>query len=475
MLKGSFEDVLDRNWYLIFFIYGLAFFLMGFSIALQAKRPSTFRLGQHLRLLAGFGLLHGTAEWAYIFLTPGFLAGGREALKGAVLTGGHAVLIALSFAFLFAFGAELLASTWGRAGWGKKLAVLLFGVWLGIFFISQPNEASEIPGWLGYTEILVRYCLAFPGALLSSLGMILQRSELRGLRHPPLERSLIGASLAFGLYAFAGGLVVPPASFPPASFLNTSLMLRLGLPVQFLRAIAGLFMAYFIICSLEFYEVENRKKLENLRQRELLWLERERIRRDLHDGITQAIYGLVLGLDHALNLLEGNSGACRDKLKELKERAGEVINQLRGYLKNMEFPVELPGRAVALLEELLAGYMASTDQRLVFNVRGKQPRELDPVQREHLYYMATEILSNIRRHSRATLVHVELDLGSSGLRLLVKDNGVGFIPEANLSRGMGLVNLRERAALAGGWVEITSGLGKGTEVEVWIPYVASEK
>ena len=448
---------------------------MGFSIALQARRPSTFRLGQHLKLLAGFGLLHGVAEWAYIFLTPGLTAGGWETLKGAVLTGGHAVLIALSFAFLFAFGVELSASTWGRAGWGRKLAIFLFSLWLWIFFFSRPKDAFEVPYWLSYTEILARYFLAFPGALLSSIGIILQRSELRGLKHPPLERSLKGASFAFGLYTFAGGLVVPPASFPPASFLNTSLMLRLGLPVQFLRALAGVSMAYFIICSLELYEVENRKKLENLRQRELLWLERERIRRDLHDGVTQEIYGLLLGLDHALNLLEHHPAACRDKLKELKGQADGIISELRRYLQDMEFSIELPGRAVTLLEDLLASYTASTNQKPVFYVRGLQERELDQLQREHLYHMVTEILSNIRRHSQATRVWVELDLGSTGLRLLVKDNGIGFIPEAGTSRGMGLINLRERAALAGGWVEIASAPGKGTEIELWIPYVAPER
>lgn len=475
MFKASFQDLLDRNWYLVFFIYGLAFFLMGFSIALQARRPSTFRLGQHLKLLAGFGLLHGAAEWAYIFLTPGLMAGGWETLKGAVLSEGHAVLIALSFACLFAFGMELSASTWGWARWGTKLALFLFGLWLWIFFVSRPKGAFEIPGWLGYMEILARYFLAFPGALLSSIGIILQRSELRGLKHPPLERSLKGASFAFGLYTFAGGLVVPPAPFPPASFLNTSLMLRLGLPVQFLRAVAGVFMAYFIIRSLELYEVENRKKLENLRQRELLWLERERIRRDLHDGVTQAIYGLLLGLEHALNLLDHHPAACRDKLKELKGRADGIISELRRYLRDMEFSIELPGRAVTLLEDLLADYTASTNQKLVFYVRGQQERELDHLQRDHLYHMVTEILSNIRRHSQATRVWVELDLGSTGLRLSVKDNGVGFIPEASTSRGMGLINLRERAALAGGWVEITSAPGKGTEIELWIPYVAPER
>ncbi|MGI9952808.1 hypothetical protein V3F56_10645 [Moorellaceae bacterium AZ2] len=67
MLKSALEGILSRNWYLVFFIYGLyglAFFLMGFSIALRGRRPSTFRLGPHLLLLAVFGLLHGAAEGA---------------------------------------------------------------------------------------------------------------------------------------------------------------------------------------------------------------------------------------------------------------------------------------------------------------------------------------------------------------------------------------------------------------------------
>lgn len=461
------QDVLSRGWYLVFFIYGLAFFLMGFGIAFQARRPSAFYLARHLWLLAGFGLLHGTAEWAYIFIPPSLTAGGLETLRGSVLNGGHAILIAVSFAFLFAFGISLLFSI---RGWLPWLSFLILGVWIWCFILAYPANPALLPGWLNTAEIAARYALALPGAVLTSLGLYFQRREIRTLQHPSLERSLVGASLAFAFYAFAGGLVVPPASFLPASLLNTSLLLKAGFPVQFLRATAGVLIAYSIIRSLDLYEIENRRKLEALQQRELIWLERERIRRDLHDRIIQGIYGLALGISHALNLLKEEPGACAARLKDLEGRADFLIAELRRYLRDFHFSSDLPDKGLNILHNLLDDFTTVTGLTVQFGCRGSQEKSLAPVQRDHFRHLVVEILSNIRRHAAATKVEMELVLEVSGLRLTVRDNGVGFVPGNSPSRGWGLSNLRARAALAGGWVDIQSSPGQGTEVVFWIPY-----
>ncbi|MFZ5631400.1 MAG: sensor histidine kinase [Bacillota bacterium] len=469
-MEGAVRSFLSHNWFLVFFIYGLAFFLMGFSIAFHVRRPSTFHLGRHLPFLAGFGLIHGIAEWAYIFFPPSLEVGGWETLRGAVLNGSHAILIAVSFAFLFTFGSTLLVSIRGWPRWLRWLPASLFGLWIWIFIFRYPTDSTPPAEWLGVAEIASRYLLAFPGAILTSLGFYFQRHEIRELKYPPLERSLFGASLIFAFYAFAGGLVVPPASFPLASFLNTSLVLNLGLPVQLLRATAGVFMVYFVIRSLDLYEIENRNRLEAFQQRELIWLEKERIRRDLHDGAIQAIYGLALGLDYALSLLKKDSDACASRLKELRGRADAIISELRHYLQELKFSSSLPENPVVIIEDLLADFTATTRLIPDFRRRGSQKKTMTATQREHFYHMAAEILSNIRRHASAKRVEVELDSGPIGLRLAIRDNGVGFVPGNISSRGLGILNLRERAALAGGWVDIKSVPGQGTEVVLWLPY-----
>jgi len=467
---GLLQGFLSLNWFLVYSIYGLAFFLMGFSIAFHVRRPSTFRLGRYLWLLAVFGLLHGIAEWAYIFFPPSLESGGWETFRGAVLNSRHAILIASSFVFLFSFGGSLLASTLGWKQWLPWVPVTLMAVWIWIFLFNTPANPDLTPQWLTLAEISSRYFLALPGAILTSVGLYLQRGEIRGLHHPPLERVLLGASAAFALYAFAGGMVVPRDDFFPASFLNASVFLNIGLPVQLLRAVAGVLMAYFVIRSLGLFEIENRERLDSLHQRELIWLERERIRRDLHDGVIQSIYGLSLGLDHALNLLKKEPEACENKIREMGGRADAIINQLRRYLQEMKNSFDLPDNVVLILEDLLADFTASSGLAPNLRCRGIQESEMAHSQRDHFYHMASEILSNISRHSGAKFVEAELDMGTSGIRLTIRDNGVGFMNKKFFSRGMGLVNLRERAALAGGLVNFKSYPGQGTEVSLWLPY-----
>lgn len=473
-MAGDLLNVfLTEKWFLVFFVYGLAFFLMGFSIALNARRPTTFRLGRHLWLLACFGILHGIAEWVYIFFPPSQKLVGWETLTGTVLNSGHGILVSLSFVFLFAFGGSLLAGTMGWKQWIRWVPALLMAVWLWVFILERPQQPEAITKWLTLSEVTSRYFLALPGSILTAIGFYLQCGEIRGLRHPPLERVLFGSAAVFAVYALAGGLVVPEAHFFPANFINTSFFMEIGLPVQLLRAVSGIFMAYFVIRSLDLYEIENRNRLEALRDRELIWLERDRIRRDLHDGVIQAIYGLSLGLDHASSMIEKDPVACAGRLKELGGRADSVISELRGYLKEMKPSYGLPGNAVLILEDLLAGFTASAGLVPDFRCRGIQESDMSDTQRDHFYHMVKEILSNIQRHSEAKMVYADLDLGSGGLRLTISDDGIGF-PESKIFSGkMGLTNMYERAALAGGLVDVKSAGGRGTEVTLWLPYESS--
>lgn len=464
------QNLLSHNWFLVFFVYGLAFFLMGFSIAFQTRRSSTFRLARHLWLLSGFGLLHGVAEWAYIFYPPSLEAGGWETFTGVVLNSSHAIIIALSFVFLFIFGLSLLTSTFGWRRWIRWLPFSFFAIWLWIFILRHPAGSGVIASWLGQAEIASRYLLALPGAVLTSIGLYFQRGEIRGLYHPPLEGVLMGASLTFAFYGIAGGLVVPYAPFFPARLINTSVFFELGLPVQLLRALAGVFMAYFVIRSLDLYEIESRNQLEGLRRRELIWLEKERIRRDLHDGVVQGIYGLSLGLGHASKLLKNNPGACEGVLKELEGRADAIIGQISCYLQELKTTPGLPGKPVLIIEDLLAEYTATTGLIPYFFCRGSQEKNMETSQLDHFYHMAAEMMSNVRRHAGAGKVEVNLDLGKTGVRLTIRDDGVGFIPADITPQGMGLDNLRVRAALGGGLVDIKSEPGKGTEFALWLPY-----
>ena len=118
------QQFFRTNEIVILFGYGLVFFVMGFSIYLEARRPSQLRLARHLPLLGLFGMINGVAAWGQVFIPiqrtylPEAIVAGLEGLM--------AILLALSFAFLFSFGAGSWprpAPAWGSCpGWAGWLS-----------------------------------------------------------------------------------------------------------------------------------------------------------------------------------------------------------------------------------------------------------------------------------------------------------------------------------------------------------------
>ena len=90
------------------------------------------------------------------------------------------------------------------------------------------------------------------------------------------------------------------------------------------------------------------------------------------------------------------------------------------------------------------------------------------------YRVVQEALSNVKKHAEATEVTVRLEASSGTLRVEVRDNGVGFDPEAAReflrSGRVGLASMRERAELAGGTLTLKSGQGEGTTIMATLPF-----
>ncbi|NLW07942.1 MAG: hypothetical protein GX039_08240 [Clostridia bacterium] len=460
------------QWNLLFFIYGLSFFLMGFAILILTRRGSKLHLSRSLPWLAAFGLAHGLVEWGYILIPTAVVAEGWETLGAIIFNGGHALLLPLSYTFLLAFGLNLLVDTRGWSRRLKSLPVLAFIIWFLIFFFTFPGRGPAINNWLLLGDIMARYILALPGSILSAVAILNQQEELASLGRRSLRHYLLGSAAVLFLYAVAGGLLVPPAPFFPASVINTGLLMYLGLPVPVLRISSSLLLTYFIFRLLEVFEAEEQKYHQVVREREMIWREREKIRRDLHDGVIQAIYGLALGLEYTRGLLAENPSAAAGRLQALSQQAEAVIEDLRGYLAGLHLGRELPPEPVAIIKQRAADLLQDSGLEIFWHVQGEKPGTLDSDQRDHLYHMVTEIFSNIRRHARASRVRIQVEQEVDGFMVSIKDDGTGILRAASYGQGLG--NLRQRAALAGGWVEIADWPGRGTTVTFWLPYYTGD-
>ena len=202
--------------------------------------------------------------------------------------------------------------------------------------------------------------------------------------------------------------------------------------------------------------------------------ERERIRKDLHDGAIQAIYGVNLVLEQAEEDIGADPDAARASIDEAIDRLGGVMKAIRSLILGIGEASEtdtLPDGLAALLAEVRAQALLETELR----VDGEAAASLTPAQREHLLQIAHEAIANVVRHARAGRLWVTLKAAGDGIHLRIADNGRGFDPTAESHREGGLPTMRKRAAALGGTLSIEAVPGQGTVIEVLLPVSTSRQ
>lgn len=194
--------------------------------------------------------------------------------------------------------------------------------------------------------------------------------------------------------------------------------------------------------------------------------ERNRLARELHDSVTQSLYGLVVFAGAAQEVLEAGDGMrARRHLARIEDAAHKALREMRLLLYELRPPMLEEEGLVGALQQRLNAVEGRTGLHVCLSVDG----EIDlpaPVE-EGLYRIAQEALNNALRHAAATSVAVRLKADGQGLELDVKDDGGGFDVAAAADRGgLGLASMRERAEALGGRLEIVSHPGAGTTVKV---------
>lgn len=252
---------LARNIVAIFFVYGLAFFSMGLAVMLESRRASELPIARAMGLLAGFGLLHGVHEW----IEMSEIMASQTACWTPIfwlLGAGRLFILALSFLFLFAYGVRLILPEehwpWRVLGFTAGVAVLWVGASLAAGWALKLSEAE----WVKTADVLSRYLLAVPGAILASWALVLQQRALQAEGMPAFGRDLLWSAGAFFLYGALGQVFTRPSPIFPSTILNSELFLRVfGVPVQLFRAIMATIIALFIIHALRAFELESRQRL----------------------------------------------------------------------------------------------------------------------------------------------------------------------------------------------------------------------
>ncbi|MCK8502536.1 sensor histidine kinase [Myxococcus fulvus] len=219
----------------------------------------------------------------------------------------------------------------------------------------------------------------------------------------------------------------------------------------------------WLLYALRMWRVTQRLRLR-LEERHA---ERERIARELHDTLLQGIQGLVLNVHVVTSSLP--AGDARLGLESALDRADSVLTEGRDRVSSLRDTSASKDDLAEAFTSLARELDERDGPRLRMVVRG-EARTLEPLVADELYRIGREAIGNAFVHSRAREVEVSLLFGDPELRLCVRDDGRG-IDMATLERGgraghWGLRGMRERAEKVGGRLDIISGDGRGTEIQV---------
>ena len=243
----------------IYFIYGLAFFITGVVLLMEASR-SFSQLGRQLPLLAAFGLIHGSHEWMEMFeiISPFPVTTFSRVLR--------IVVLAISFGLLVEYGLRTLtldgSQRWRATRW---IVLLVFIAGMGLVWNTWGSSDDFWPS----ADVWCRYSLAVPGATLAALGLFKQsRMTSKEQPGPALNLAIVG--LGFLLYGIPGQVFVTPSLLPPSNIINSTLFLEtLQYPVQLLRSAMASIVLVFTVRAVRQFEKQRQQEVEELNKARL--------------------------------------------------------------------------------------------------------------------------------------------------------------------------------------------------------------
>lgn len=475
----------------IFFIYGLAFFSMGLAMMMEARRSPLLAEARVLRPLALFGFVHGSHEWFEMAI----LVRGWFGLRTPPLIPWIRLSVLIfSFTSLIIFGLQVLRPQKRRlSAKGILVGIGFLGLY-SILAISTSLAYQNNPDkWLEHADILSRYTLAVPGAVLAAIALNSQSRQAQTEDRRKLAASLRLTAWSFAFYS-STQLVVNPSDLFPANFLNTAVFTDLtGVPIQLVRAVLAVLITVGLIRATHVVEDERERQLliaqearleameqiqrelvkrESMR-RELLRHtviaqedERARIARELHDETSQYLTALSLNLAILHESMPDNQDVNRvvNQMQTLSRQMSRGIYRMVHDLR----PAQLDDLGlVAALQYLADEEKSRGGLDISLAVIGPQQR-LDPLVETVFFRVAQEALTNAARHAYCDRVSVQLHFLPDLVSLQVKDEGVGFDPDEHHSppRGWGLAGMRERAESIGGQLKVQSTPGDGVWIEL---------
>ena len=211
--------------------------------------------------------------------------------------------------------------------------------------------------------------------------------------------------------------------------------------------------------------IENANLLEEVKARgdELAVLEeRDRISKELHDGVIQSIYSVGLSLQGAMALVERDPDETRKRMDEVINTLDDVVRDVRSYIFALQ-PKSVEERGLKrAIQELVRDLEVNALAEATVQLSDDALDMIPVAARGDFIQIAREILSNIARHAQAREVTVACAVRDGNFVVMtIEDDGVGFDPDT-VKRGHGLTNIEDRTREIGGKILISERAPRGT-------------
>jgi signal transduction histidine kinase len=216
-------------------------------------------------------------------------------------------------------------------------------------------------------------------------------------------------------------------------------------------------------------------ELEKERMMEIQEEARKKLARDLHDGPTQSVAAIAMRINFTRRLMDRNLQGAVEELQKIEVMARQTTKEIRHMLFTLR-PLILESQGlIAALESMAEKVEETYKQEVNVEADTALAGELEMSRQAVIFYIVEEAVNNARKHAQASHIWIRLRMSDDEVALLeIEDDGVGFnvgqVDDSYELRGsLGMVNMRERAELINGVLNIHSAEGQGTIIQLWIP------
>ena len=363
--------------------------------------------------------------------------------------------------------------------------------------ISLADAAAALSGELdidSVLEVIIEAAARVTGARYAALGVIgpdesisrfvtygADQETIRAIGHYPTGKGLLGLLIRDPRIIRLEDIAEHPASYgfpehhpPMTSFLGAPVLS--GGRVYgnlYLTEKAGGFQPHDeqliqVLAAQAGAAIENALLSEQL-QSLAVHDERERISRELHDGVIQALFSIGMGLESARTLLHRHPDRAEERLNAAIDGIDGAIRELRNYIFQLRpqhaAAMGLARGLVELGREFEVNALVRPRLEVQSDIDARVPAGFVP----DLLQVVRELLSNCAKHAAATAVTIAAHVRGGAVEVSVEDDGVGFSTAGGQQVGRGLENVRERVTALDGELSITSEPGKGTRVSLAAP------